>query len=50
MTKDEQHVDEEFVRLALEINEHLPGYVDSYFGSQKWLQEAKQAGKLPLHD
>jgi len=50
MTKDEQHVDEEFVRLALEINEHLPGYVDSYFGSQKWLHEAKQAGKLPLHE
>jgi hypothetical protein len=50
MTKDEPRFGEEFVRLALAIDEHMPGYVDSYFGSQKWAQEAKQAGKLPLQD
>ena len=41
---------EEFVRLALAIDEHLPGYVDSYFGPESWKQEAKDAGKVPLED
>lgn len=50
MTTDDQHLDEEFVMLALAINEHLPGYVDSYFGPNEWTQEAKQVGKLPLPD
>jgi len=44
----DQRVDEQFVQLALAINEHLPGYVDSYFGPGEWAQEAQQAGKLPL--
>src|SRR5574339_1234201 len=44
------HLDEEFVKLALAIDEHLPGYVDSYFGPDEWAQEAKRAGKLPLPD
>jgi hypothetical protein len=48
MGNDDQQSDEEFVRLALAINEHLPGYVDSYFGPGEWQQEAKQAGKLAL--
>ena len=50
MSKDNERLDEEFVRLALAINEHLPGYVDSYFGPGGWAQEARQAGKLPLPD
>jgi hypothetical protein len=50
MTDKEQSLDEAFVRLTLAINEHLPGYVDSYFGPQEWSQEAKGAGKLPLED
>ncbi len=50
MSRDDQRLDEEFVRLALAINEHLPGYIDSYFGSSQWAQEARQAGKLPLPD
>ena len=48
MTRDELPVDEEYVRLALAIDEHQPGYVDSYFGPEEWRQETKQAGKLPL--
>ncbi|MEO5887817.1 MAG: hypothetical protein ABIQ77_09150 [Anaerolineales bacterium] len=48
MVKGDQQISEEFVKLALAINEHLPGYVDSYFGSYQWEQESKQAGKLPL--
>ena len=41
---------EEFVKLALAIDEHLPGYVDSYFGPDEWKYQAKQIGKLPLAD
>jgi hypothetical protein len=48
MIKDRSEFDEEFVRLALALDEHMPGYIDSYFGPEQWAQEAKQAGKLPL--
>lgn len=48
MSKETDPISEEFIRLALAINEHLPGYVDSYFGPDEWDQDAKQAGKLPL--
>ncbi|HET9905834.1 MAG TPA: hypothetical protein VFQ23_04320 [Anaerolineales bacterium] len=41
---------EEFARLALAIDQHLPGYVDSYFGPNEWMAGAKQEGKLPLSD
>ena len=50
MSEDNGRLDEEFVRLALAMNEHLLGYVDSYFGPGEWAQEAKEAGKLPLPD
>src|SRR5687768_17842178 len=48
MAKDGQQFDEEFVRLALAIDEHLPGYIDSYFGPEEWSEASKQAGKLPI--
>ena len=48
MTEKDFPLEEGFVRLALSINEYLPGYVDSYFGPAEWTQEAKQVGKLPL--
>jgi hypothetical protein len=50
MTKDDQYLSEEFVKLALAIEEHLPGYLDAYFGPDEWMQKAKQAGKLPLDE
>jgi hypothetical protein len=50
MSKDDQQIVEEYIRLALAINEHLPGYVDSYFGPAEWSREAQQAGKVPLSD
>ena len=50
MSNDHQRLDVEFVRLALALDEHLPGYVDSYFGPSEWAQEARQVGKLPLPD
>ena len=48
MTNGDQPWSEGFVRLALAIEEHLPGYLDAYFGPDEWMQEAKQAGKRPL--
>jgi hypothetical protein len=50
MSNDHQRLDVEFVRLALALDEHLSGYVDSYFGPSEWTQEARQVGKLPLPD
>ena len=48
MTQDGKKLGEEFIRLAFAIEEHLPGYVDAYFGPEEWQAEAKQDGKLPL--
>jgi len=41
---------ERFVRLGLAIDEHLPGYVDAYFGPEEWKTQIKQDGKIPLSD
>lgn len=48
MLTTHEHLGEEFVRLALAIEQHVPGYVDSYFGPDEWMAQAKQAGKVPL--
>ena len=50
MTQDDKRLGEEYIRLAFGIEEHLPGYVDAYFGPEEWQAEAKQDGKLPLRD
>lgn len=50
MKSNDQKHGEEYVKIALAINEHLPGYVDSYFGPDQWMQEARQTGKIPLPD
>ena len=48
MVNANQECGERFVRLALAIDEHMPGYVDAYFGPEKWKAQAKQDGKVPL--
>lgn len=50
MTQDDKRLGEEFIRLAFAIEEHLPGYVDAYYGPEEWQTQAKQEGKLPLRD
>jgi hypothetical protein len=50
MIHSDQEWGERLVRLALAIDEHLPGYVDAYFGPAEWKVQAKQTGKLPLTD
>jgi hypothetical protein len=39
---------EEYVRLALAIDKHLPGYIDAYFGPPDWQAQAKSEGVIPL--
>lgn len=41
-------VGEAYVRLALALDQHLPGYVDAYFGPPEWSEQAKTAGPRPL--
>jgi len=48
MTDTHQDFGEQFVRLALEIDKHLPGYVDAYFGPEDWKARSQQGGKQPL--
>ena len=50
MNHDNREWGERLVRLVLAIDEHLPGYVDAYFGPEGWRTEAKEAGKMPLSD
>ena len=45
-----QDFGEQFVRLALEMDKHLPGYVDAYFGPEAWKAAAQQNGKVPAAD
>jgi len=46
--KNSQDFGEEFVRLALALDEHVPGYVDAYIGPEEWKVQATQQGKIPL--
>src|SRR5215208_5159578 len=48
MIDTHQDLGERFVHLALDINEHIPGYVDAFFGAEEWKVRAEQEGKQPL--
>jgi hypothetical protein len=50
MIDGDQEWGERFVRLALAIDAHLPGYIDAYFGPEAWKAQAKQTGNVPLVD
>ncbi len=39
--RDINHLAEDYVRLALEIDTYEPGYVDAYFGPPEWREAAK---------
>ena len=41
---------EEYVRLALAIDQHRPGYIDAYYEPAEWKEQAEREGKLPLGD
>ncbi len=48
--KNDQDIGEEFVRLALAIDQHAPGYVDAYIGPEEWKVQANERGKVLLSD
>jgi hypothetical protein len=48
MSDTSRNFGERFVRLALEIEKHQPGYVDAYFGPEDWKAQAQQNGEQPL--
>ena len=50
MTNHDPDFGEQFVRLALEIDKHQPGYVDAYFGPEEWKAEVLRDGIQPLSD
>jgi hypothetical protein len=50
MEQNEKHLAEEYIKLSFGIEEHMPGYVDAYFGPEEWQAQAKQDGKLPLQN
>lgn len=39
-----------YVRLALGIEQHIPNYVDAYFGPPEWREAARQAGPRPVDE
>jgi hypothetical protein len=48
VTETSENLGERFVRLALEIDKHRPGYVDAYFGPEDWKTQAQQNGQQSL--
>src|SRR4030042_3555725 len=41
---------EEYIRLALTIDQHLPGYIDAYLGPAEWKTQAERQGPQPLSE
>jgi hypothetical protein len=39
-----------YVQLALAIDQHIPGYIDAYFGPAEWKESAAARGKRPLDE
>jgi len=50
MEVEGRNLAKEYIKLALAIEEHMPGYVDAYFGPEEWQTDSKQDGKLPLQN
>jgi hypothetical protein len=48
MTTKVDTIAERYVRLALALDEHLPGYVDAYYGPPAFRDEARTAGQRDL--
>jgi hypothetical protein len=43
-------ISEAFIRLALAIDQHIPGYVDAYFGPEEWRKQAEATGPRPINE
>jgi hypothetical protein len=40
----------DYILLAFAINQHIPGYIDAYFGPEEVKQEAESHHKMPLEN
>ena len=50
MTTGDVSVPQRFVQLALELDLHIPGYVDAYFGPPEWKEASRARGPLPIDE
>jgi len=48
MTVSKNSIAQSYVHLALAIEQHIPGYVDAYFGPPEWRGQAEEAGPRPV--
>jgi len=49
MSPSQTSIGQKYVRLALSIGQHAPGYVDAYFGPAEWRAPADDQGVRPVH-
>jgi len=49
MSPSQTSIGQKYVRLALSIGQHIPGYVDAYFGPAEWRAQADDQGVRPVH-
>ena len=50
MTINDVSIPQRFVQLALELDKHLPGNVDAYFGPPEWKADSAVRGSQPIDD
>ncbi len=50
MTTSDLSVPQRFVQLALELELHIPGYIDAYFGPPEWKEASLARGLQPIDD
>ena len=50
MTSHDTTIPQRFVELSLELDMHIPGYVDAYFGPLEWKEASTERGPQPIDD
>jgi hypothetical protein len=50
MTVSASPIARDYVQLALAIGQHIPGYVDAYYGPPEWADQAKAKGMRPVDE
>ena len=49
MSPSQTSIGQKYVQLALSIGQHIPGYVDAYFGPAEWRAPTDDQGVRPVH-
>jgi len=50
MTVSSDAIARVYIQLALAVEQHIPGYVDAYYGPPEWREEAEAAGLRPVDE